>query len=143
MMEEWDREIEQRCAVVAREKGFPSWAEYEKHFREECKQAHIDYERRTDEKCALLGKTREELDMEDPQRFIPDGDSAAECDCEGELPVIFPGAISSNSIFRPFYSILLPEIIGQLSITRRTGADGLSGTPEALTDGGLENWLRR
>ncbi|KAF7507651.1 hypothetical protein GJ744_010204 [Endocarpon pusillum] len=127
----------------SKREGISLLGRYEKQHMEDFEQAHIEYERRMDGNCALLGKTREELDMEDPQRFNHDGGSAAECDCEGERPVMFLGAILSNSIVRPFYSILLPETIGRLSITRRTGADGLSGTLEALTDGGLVNRPRR
>lgn len=87
MMDEWERENGQKCAVIAREKGFPSWDAYEDHLKEQLRQADLSYERRMEEKAAMLGKTREELAMEDPQRFIPDT-PIMECDCEGKQPVV-------------------------------------------------------
>ncbi len=109
ILDEWDKEKERRGAVRAREKGFSSYAEYEKHFEEQFHQAHVKYEKRMDEKCALLGKTREELHMEDPQRYIPDDGGEAECDCEGEQPVLFLRAISSNNVVDHLIPFFCPK----------------------------------
>ncbi len=87
MLDEIVKERELRCAAIAKEKGFSSWDEYEKKLMMEDHQAHLEAERRLDEKCALLGKTREQLHKEDPQRYSDDDDDSdgGGCDCEGEL----------------------------------------------------------
>lgn len=88
-MDDWDREKERIGEMEAKEKGFSSYEEYEKHLMEEWRLRDIEYERQMDEKAALLGKTRHELYMEDPQRYIPNDGGMGECDCEGEHPMIF------------------------------------------------------
>ncbi len=46
------------------------------------------YERQMNEKCALLGKTREQIDLEDPLRWVSNGPVVMDCDCEGEHHII-------------------------------------------------------
>ena len=89
LMDEWDRELELKQAARAKENGFSSWEEYNQHEMEEWRLRHEEYERQMDEKCALLGKTREQMYREDPQRNTPDDDGFRLCDCEGEYPTIF------------------------------------------------------
>lgn len=79
-----DEEANRRCEAKAKELGFSCWKEYDKQYREECRRAQILYKRDLDEKCAILGKTIEEVEAEDPQRYIPDDDWLAQCDCDGE-----------------------------------------------------------
>ena len=79
-----EEDADRRCKAKAKQMGFSSWEEYNKHNIEEDRKAEIAYERRMDEKCALLGKTREELYAEDPQRLILDDEGLGECDCDGQ-----------------------------------------------------------
>lgn len=73
-----------RCEAKAKAMGFSSQEEYSKHYLEQCREAETSYENRINEQCALLDKTREEIEAEDPQRYIPDDDWLVQCDCDGE-----------------------------------------------------------
>ena len=82
MMEEWRAKRDIKCEEKAKAKGFSSWEKYMEFVYERESRRHAEHERHLDEKCARLGKTREELQMEDPQRDIP-GSWPPECDCDG------------------------------------------------------------
>ncbi len=83
-MAEFKAERDQRREARAKEAGFLSWDEYHKHLMEESRKFEEERERQLDKKCVLLGKTREQLYLEDPQRFIPDDGGLPQCDCNGK-----------------------------------------------------------
>lgn len=88
LLDEWDREVDRRKAEIAKVKGFRNYDEYWEHLVREEELHHEEKERQMDEKCALLGKTREQMELEDPQRWISNGPLVMECDCEGEDHII-------------------------------------------------------
>ena len=83
LLKELEEKRKRRCEVVAKEQGFSSWDEYKSQMRQRHRQLEARYEEELDEKCAKLGKTREELYLEDPQRFIPDC-WEPQCNCDGK-----------------------------------------------------------
>ena len=82
-MDDFIRERQARREAEAKAQGFSSWEEHVAYLKERYRQNHAVYERKLDEKCARLGKTREQLYDEDPQRYIPDC-WMPECDCDCE-----------------------------------------------------------
>ncbi|KAF7510564.1 hypothetical protein GJ744_006410 [Endocarpon pusillum] len=89
LLAEFRAEGDQRREVRAKEAGFSSWDEHNKYLIEESHRVDQEYEMQLDEKCALLGKTREQLYEADPQRFIPDDGGLPQCDCDDHLIPFF------------------------------------------------------
>ena len=87
MLHELERKQYQMGTEQAKELGFSSYEEYLEDLGERHRRDYEDYERRMDENCARLGKTREELEMEDPQRYVPDCWDP-DCDCDGKYAVL-------------------------------------------------------
>lgn len=83
MMAGWEKESKRKATLRAKALGFSSWEEHERHVKEQDTRYHAEYERRLDEQCARLGKTREQLEMEDPQRYSPNC-WKPDCDCDGK-----------------------------------------------------------
>ena len=83
MMREFEREMNEKATERAKARGFSSWEDYEADLKAKDTRNHAAYERRLDEQCARLGKTREQLEMEDPQRYVPNCWNP-ECDCDGK-----------------------------------------------------------
>lgn len=85
IMEEFRERRRRRGERRAKKLGFSSWEEYKCHQRKQWRLRDESYEKFLDEECVRLGKTREELAAEDPQRDVSDGWNP-QCDCEGECP---------------------------------------------------------
>ncbi len=103
LLDEWDKETERMKGEIARENGFPTYDEYWEHLEREQELRHEEYERQMDEKCALLGKTREQIDLEDPQRWVSHAPLVMECECEGEHHIMSCLRLYLNNIIdRPF-----------------------------------------
>ena len=89
MMKQFEKEADERTLKVAKEHGFSSAAEYREHGMKEWRRLDEEHEKRLDEKCARLGKTREQLSREDPQRWTPVPYIVGEvfpeeCSCDGK-----------------------------------------------------------
>lgn len=82
IIEEFREEARRRCEIKAKELGFSSWDEYKRHQTEQRRLNEEWYQNMLDEKCARLGKTRDELYAEDPQRDVSYRWSP-HCDCKG------------------------------------------------------------
>lgn len=91
----------------AKENGYTCFEEYSKIKRERDWQYHLEYERQQDEKAAALGKTREQMALEDPQRFIPYGGSISPCSCEGKQASI-------NLPYKPFHLTIVIDHLAPL-----------------------------
>lgn len=76
------KERHQEFEKYVEQMGFASIKAYEEDQDAKFYEGMKAYGRMLDEKCALLGKTKEQLEAEDPQRWVPDS-WLPECDCEG------------------------------------------------------------
>ena len=86
VMEEIDKQREIEKAAKLKEVGFQTWEEYESYVTESYRQNGARHETMLEEKCARLGKTIDELYVEDPQRdvYMPLMAPFMPCDCDGE-----------------------------------------------------------
>lgn len=78
-MAEWDEKLRIEQQERAEAHGFSNYKEYEKFESQEYDKRMARYEAVMDERCKILGKTREEF--EDGQRSV--GPERPECNCEG------------------------------------------------------------
>ncbi len=83
LSDESDKRRQQKYEEHVKQMGFTSVEAYEEDQYAKEREGLEAYGRMLDEKCALLGKTREQLEAEDPQRYVPDS-WLPECDCEGK-----------------------------------------------------------
>ena len=80
-LDQWDEEVRAIQEQKAIANGFSNYEEYKKSEDQRCMELHAQYIAALEEECKVLGKTREQLDAEDPQRWVsPDW---PECNCEG------------------------------------------------------------
>lgn len=103
---EWKKEVAERKEREARKNGFASWEEYDDHLREEDRLMHEDFEKRLDEECARLGKTKEQYWAEHPQRESPRPEP---CDCTGQFQYFNVEQGLMILQIRTHFSILLPQ----------------------------------
>ncbi|KAF7507624.1 hypothetical protein GJ744_010294 [Endocarpon pusillum] len=73
------RENEERAKVL----GFSSYEELKHIETERINRGVALYHEAMDREAARLGKTRLELELEDPQRYVPDS-WQPECSCDGQ-----------------------------------------------------------
>ncbi len=87
LSDESKKERQQKFEEYVKQMGFTSVEAYQEDQSAKERAGLEARSRKLDEKCALLGKTREqlqaEMEAEDPQRWIPDC-WMPECDCEGK-----------------------------------------------------------
>ena len=81
MLEQWDEEVRVLREQEAIAHGFPNHEEYAKFEDQRNKELHAQWEAALEEECKVLGKTREQLNAEDPQCWVPQ--DWPECNCEG------------------------------------------------------------
>ena len=124
LLAEFRAERDQRREAEAKTAGFLSWDEYDKHLIEESRKLDEERERKLDEKCALLGKTREELYAEDPQRFILDDGGLPWCDCDGKFLSINPKEANLTVLQTIPYPSSVPNLSSSISLwSNRIGCD--------------------
>lgn len=82
------REAEEQTLQRVRALGFSSIEECELHAMDEFTKYTGGYQKQQEEKCALLGIKMEELEAQDPQRWIdPDPPlDFSHCSCDGKNP---------------------------------------------------------
>lgn len=89
LSKEWEKQRDRKRTAEAIAQGFSCREDLDKHEMQLSLQLEGGYQRQLEEKAASLGKTVEEIYIEDPQRYSPRGviGPLSSCGCHGELIV--------------------------------------------------------